>query len=264
MTRCRRFTKAFRRMLALLLGGSWLALSGLAAAAGLTNAPPASPFDAANRLTAEGKFAAGAAAYDALATGGQTSPALEYNRAQARLKAGQIGSAWAHLRLAQRLAPRDSAIRLAVEQVAPRVPGGGSSSGAGRWLGWLTLNEWAVLALAGMWIWGGLLLTSRWVPGWSARARAATWITGGCALLASALLVLAAWSQRQGMDTIVLRPDTTVRVSPLDEARTAFSLAEGAEVRRGTIHGDWLMIEEPVSRRFGWVKQSDVFLLPFR
>lgn len=224
----------------------------------------AARFEAANRLTAEGKYSEGAAAYDALAADGRTSAALEYNRAQARLKAGQFGSAWAHLALANRLNPRDSAIRLATEQLAPRVPAGVGSGVVGSWTDRLTLNEWAGLALFSVWVLAGLLFAVRFAPAWKPRLWTPLWVVCGLTVISSALLGTALWSRWQGPNAIVLRPDATVRVSPLDEARTAFSLAEGSEVRRRNSRGDWVMIEEPVSRRFGWMKRSEVQVLPFR
>lgn len=224
----------------------------------------AARFEAANRLTAEGKYSEGAAAYDALAADGRTSAALEYNRAQARLKAGQFGSAWAHLALANRLSPRDSAIRLATEQLAPRVPAGTGSGIVGSWTDRLTLNEWAGLSLVSVWVLAGLLFAVRFAPDWKSRLWTPLWAVGGLAVISSALLGAALVNRWQGPNAIVLRPDATVRVSPLDEARTAFSLAEGSELRSRDARGDWVMIEEPVSRRFGWMKRSDVQVLPFR
>lgn len=254
-----------RKLLSLMMAGLAAAAVGAAPATPSKAAALASPFEAANRLTAEGGYDEGSAAYDAIASGGRTSPALEYNRSQASLKAGQVGRAWAHLRLADRLAPRDSAIQMATEQLAPRIPGGnGSALNGVRWMGVLTLNEWAGLALVCMWIFGGLLFAVRFAAGWKDRLRTPRVVSGGVALVTSALLGLAMLSRWWGPDVVVLRPAATVRVSPLDEARTAFSLTEGSEVRSQGTRGDWVMIEEPVSRRFGWIKRSDVLVLPFR
>ena len=244
-----------------------VALQGGAMAADAGAVDAEAQFDAANQLTAQGKFSEGTAAYDELASGGRTSAALEYNRSQSLVKAGQLGRAWGHLLLAQRLSPRDSAIRLAVEQLASRVPSGQSSrNGPGRWLGFLTLNEWAALAGVVMWIWGGLLLVSlRAGDGDSGRRlRKLLWISGGAAALTALLLSAALYSRWRAPDTIVLRPETAVRVSPLDEARTAFSLPDAFEVRSRDTRDGWVMIEDPDSRRFGWVKGRDVQILPFR
>jgi len=234
-----------------------------------TSAPAPSPasgdFEAANRLTAEGRFKEGAAAYDALAAGGRTSAALEYNRAQALAKAGDIGRAWAHLRLAGRLDPRDPAVHRAVHQLAPRIPGArAEGSPALEWLHRLTLNEWAALALVGMWGWGGFLLAGLLRPAWRDRFRRLTAVAGALAVITSALTAAAAWSRWRGADVLVIRPDTQVRVSPLEEARTAFALPVGSELRHRDRRGDWLMVEEAGSGRFGWVRRADVGVLPFR
>lgn len=246
----------------------WILIAGWAAAiacaadggGGVTD-----QFEAANRLTAEGRFTDGVNAYDAMASTGNTSAALEYNRAQALLKAGQVGAAWAHLQLANRLAPRDTAIRLALDQLSPRIPGGHDTrANAVRWMGVLTLNEWAGIAMVSAWVFGALLFAHRFAAGWDQRLSTPLRVGGGVFALTTVLLGLALWNRWHGPDTIVVRPDATVRVSPLDEARTAFSLAEGSGVRRQGTRGEWVMIEEPVSRRFGWIKQVDVQVLPFR
>lgn len=222
-------------------------------------------FEAANRLAAEGKFSEGAAAYDALAQAGRTSPALEFNRAQARFKAGQSGRAWAHLLMADRLSPREGSLRLAADQMATRIPAGATSlSGSEHWIHFLTLNEWAVLALLAVWVWGILAVGGLLSPTWRIRMRTAVWISGSGAAVLTLLLSGALWSRWRTPDTVILQPDTALRVSPLDEARTAFSLQEGAEVRSRGIRGDWVLVEEPVSRRSGWVKRGEVALLPFR
>ncbi|MFO1459898.1 MAG: hypothetical protein U1G08_10855 [Verrucomicrobiota bacterium] len=222
-------------------------------------------FEAANRLAAEGKFAEGAAAYDALAIGGRTSPALEFNRAQARFKSGQPGRAWAHLLMADRLSPRDGSVRLAAEQIAARIPAGATSlSGADHWVHLLTLNEWAVLALLSVWVWGIFAVGGLLSPTWRQRTRSAIWISGSVWAVLTLLLCGAVLSRWRNPDTVVLQPDTGIRVSPLDEARTAFSLPEGAEVRSRGIRGDWVLVEEPVSRRSGWAKRGEVAVLPFR
>jgi len=153
---------------------------------------------------------------------------------------------------------------LATEQLAPRVPAGTGSGIVGSWTDRLTLNEWAGLALVSVWVLAGLLFGVRFAPNWKSRLWTPLWAAGGLAVISSALLGAALWSRWQGPNAIVLRPDATVRVSPLDEARTAFSLAEGSELRSRDARGDWVMIEEPVSRRFGWMKRSDVQVLPFR
>jgi hypothetical protein len=222
-------------------------------------------FEAANRLAAEGKFAEGAAAYDALANGGRTSPALEFNRAQAHFKSGQPGRAWAHLLTADRLSPRDGSLRMAAEQMATRIPAGATSlSGADHWIHLLTLNEWAVLTLVAVWGWGVLAVGGLLSPTWRLRTSSALWISGSLSAVLSLLLCAALWSRWRNPDTVVLRPDTAIRVSPLDEARTAFSLSEGAEVRSRGTRGDWVLVEEPVSRRSGWAKRGEVAVLPFR
>lgn len=252
----------FHRMrFGILMAIALLGIGNLGASAAPAPGSTDSP-DMANQLTAEGRYAEGAAAYDALTAGGRTSAALEYNRAQARWKLGQTGRAWAHARLAGRMDPRDPSIRRALAQIATRVPSGSDRAASAGVLHRLTLNEWAVLALAAMWVWGLLLICGLSRPVWRDRWRRTVWVAGTVAVGLSVLMLAALWSRWREPDAILLRADVPIRVSPLEEARTAFLLPEASELRSRNRRGDWVMVEEPGSGRFGWVRRDDVYVLP--
>ncbi|HAB15568.1 MAG TPA: hypothetical protein PLX89_11100 [Verrucomicrobiota bacterium] len=232
-------------------------------AAGQTNTLEAQ-FQAANQLVAQGKFAEGAEAYAKLPVGNRTSMALEYNRGLAHARSGELGRAQAHLLRAERLAPRNAAVQAALSQVSAKLPAQANNTFSGplEWTDRLTLNEWGGLALLGVWAWGVLLLLGRWRPALSAPLRGYT-IGVGCLAVIITGLTIAAWVRRAHLpDALVLRPDTVVRVSPLEEARPAFSLAEGARVRSSEAPNGWLLVEEPSTRRFGWVKADAIARLP--
>lgn len=261
MTRFFLAWRPWRALTTVLLTGFWVASAGAAT----KDAAATAGFELGSRLTAEGRHAEGAAAFDAATAGGRTSAALEFNRALALARSGDLARAWAHLRVAGRLDPRDAAIRRATYQWASRIPAGKLPDPVpASWLHRLTLNEWAALATLGMWLWGGLLLAGLRRPIWRERCRR---LTAGAAVLAlttSALLVSALWSRWRSPDLVVVHPDTQVRVSPLEEARTAFIVPAGTELRQRDVRGDWVMVEEAGSGRYGWIRRPNLVGLPFR
>ena len=57
---------------------------------------------------------------------------------------------------------------------------------------------------------------------------------------------------------MVLAADTPVRQSPLEEAKVSFAAPAAAELRVRDTKDGWLMVEDPASQRFGWLKQAQV------
>jgi len=223
-------------------------------------------FQAANAQVAAGKFAEGKAQYSQLPTGEKTSVALEYNRGVAHSRLGEVGQARAHWLLAERLAPRNPAVQNALH----RSSGPGTTPAAEpfdsplSWTDALTLNEWGALALILTWFWGAMLLLGRGKPSFAAALRGYT-LGAGLLAVVSVGLLAGAWARRARLpDAIVLRPETLVRVSPLDEARGAFSLAEGVRVRSQAARAGWFLVEDPLTRRFGWVKSEALLRLPLQ
>ena len=125
-------------------------------------------------------------------------------------------------------------------------------------LGFLRLDEWAWLALASVWLWFALLFAAKL----SARAREAVrgfaFGSGVVALGLVAALAAAAQRQFHEPDAIVLNADTPVRQSPLDEAKATFNLPAATELAVRDAKDGWLMVEEPGSQRFGWLRRTQV------
>ncbi len=86
-------------------------------------AEPAAAFEQANKLYEQGRFPAAAVAYENLLRSGQRSAAVYFNLGNACFKSGQVGKAIVNYRLAERLAPRDPAIRANLQFARGSVPG---------------------------------------------------------------------------------------------------------------------------------------------
>jgi tetratricopeptide (TPR) repeat protein len=252
---CARVVRRWLGLILLLVSGGW---SGAQAAA------PAEHFENGNTQLAKGQPAEALAAYGQIAPAA-TSAALEFNRGLAHGQLGQLGQALARLRRAERLAPRDREVDLALRQIRARITGlGWAPSPLGRLLGRLTLNEWAGLAGLSWWAWFGLLLVAR--TGSEARqlVRGYTVTFGGLAIGFGTLLGLAWWLRVQEPAVIVTQANAAVRISPLDEAKIAFTAHDGAELQLAEERPGWLRIEEPSSGRSGWVSTKFVVRVPVR
>lgn len=246
--------------LALLVGIQTQMASGASMNPGSES--PESLFQLGNRELAAGNYTNSLSWYSKVANPPRTSAALEYNRGVAWARLGEEGRAQAHWRLAERLSPRNPLVLAALRR--PTAPGGSGAEEEDllRWTDRLTLNEWGVLALIPTWLWGGLLFLRRWNPRTTVLLRGYTLGAGMIAVAAVGLLVTVELRRRLGPDALISKPQTPVRISPLDEARAAFELPAGAPLRTRTFREGWYLVEDPRTDRSGWVRANQLTRLP--
>jgi len=240
----------------------WLAGSALTAtllfAGDLTPA-----FDEASRLYEQGQYAEAATAYAKMVDGGKVSAALYFNLGNAHFKAGQLGRAVLNYRLAERLDPRDPDIRANLQTARTSVIGGAPPPTPlwRRVVSRLTLNEWALLASAALWILAGLLVAAQWRPELRLTLRRSTTLvallfltlTGGTAV---------SWRERyRKPEVIVVQPDAILHHGPLDESPSLQTLRDGQELLVLDAKNDWLQVTG-AARGIGWIKRDQVVPLP--
>jgi tetratricopeptide (TPR) repeat protein len=112
-----------------------------------------SDFDEANRLYEQGKFLEAARAYESIAASGAATAHVWFNLGNANYKAGHIGRAIAAYRMAERLTPRDTALRANLQFVRGRVYSDDRAH-VPRWrtmVRYLTLNEWTIVTATAIW-----------------------------------------------------------------------------------------------------------------
>jgi tetratricopeptide (TPR) repeat protein len=234
-----------------------LPLLAVLAAAG----DPAARFAEANRLQAEGDFAAAARAYEALAGEGLESPALHVNLGAARLRSGRRGAAIASFERALRLDPRDADARadLAAARAgdADRLAPGPERSFLAR-VAERTPDGWAAAAFAVPWaaLFAALALRRRAPPrarpGLGAAAAAAALLSaGGAALLAARA------AERREAVAIVIAPEAAVREGPEEALRPALRAREGEAVRLLEARGDARRVRL-ASGYEGWMSGRDL------
>ena len=215
-------------------------------------------FDGANKLYEQGKYAEAATAYEQLAKTGRISEALFFNWGNALFKGGKIGQAIAAYRQAEGLAPRDPDVRANLQFARNQVQGSTLKPDAiSLWLGRLSLNEWAWLAAGSLWSWLLLLAATQLRPALKSVLKSYVVALAILTAVAAALCGTDFYLSRVVAKAIVIAPETTARLAPLDESQTAFLLHDGAEVLVLDQKDQWLQVQVD-SRRTGWVHAEAV------
>lgn len=215
-------------------------------------------FETANRLYEEKKFVEAAAVYETILDAGQASPAIYFNLGNARFKASQTGRAILAYRHAAQFNPRDPDVRANLQFARNQVEG--PTLRPTRWqrtFGSLSLNEWAYLSVAGLWLTFLLLALGQWKPALKSTLRATTLATGGATLLVALCLIVSLSTSDNAKTVVVTAKDVVVRNGPLEESQSAFGANDGAELRILDRKDDWLQVTDG-TRRSGWLKSSQV------
>ena len=222
----------------------------------------ASDFSAANRLYAEGKFSDAAGAYEKILQTGAQSPALLFNYANAEFKAGNLGMAIAAYRQAGRLSPHDAEIRANLQFVRNQVQGSTvRESRRESWLGQLTLNEWTLLAAGSFWL-AFLLPAARQLrPALGVKLKNATSLLAILTLLFGVALAMQVVEHFSKQTAVVISPEVTARSGPFDEAQSAFTARDGAELAVMDRHGDWVQVSDGAGK-IGWLAVKQIEILP--
>jgi tetratricopeptide (TPR) repeat protein len=227
----------------------------------LRAADAAANFDHANHLYEEGKFRESAGAYSNLVATGTVSPALYFNLGNALFKSGQVGEAIAAYRQAERLAPRDPDLRANLEFARRQVSGPTLHDGwLQRQMAALTTNEWTLLAVVPVWAWFGLMIAPRLKPAWKPSLRGAKLATGLAALLTCGALGLVLQRRLDERTVIVTERNTVVRYGPFAESQSAFTAADGAELRVTDKKDDWFQVSDN-AKSIGWIKTNAAVVL---
>ncbi|MDE3066944.1 MAG: hypothetical protein KGJ60_05260 [Verrucomicrobiota bacterium] len=242
-----------------LRGLRWLLLLALFFRAGTVFAADVqAQFDAANKLYAEGKFAAAAAAYEKIVRSGAVSAALYFNDGDAELKAGHLGRAIAAYRRAALLAPRDAETRANLAFARSQVEGPTlRESHWENWLGQLTLNEWTTLTMVAFWLTFALLVLGQIRPALKPSLRAGARGAAVVTIFLGACLGWEAARQLSIKTAVVVAPKAVARSGPFDEAQQAFAVHDGAELVVRDERNGWLQVGDGATH-IGWLPRDQV------
>jgi tetratricopeptide (TPR) repeat protein len=237
-------------------------LLALLCAGNLFAADVTADFSAANRLYAEGKFADAAAGYEKILQTGKQSPALLFNYANAEFKSGHLGLAIAAYRRAAQLSPRNDEIRANLAFVRNQVQG--ATVREIRWQTWLdalTLNEGALLTAVLFWATLGLFAARQIRPALVPKLKTATRIFSVLTIFSASALGLQAAEHFSSATAVVISAEATARSGPFDEAQSAFTVHDGAELPVLDRHGDWIQAANGAGQT-GWLPVKQVEILP--
>ena len=219
-------------------------------------------FSQANKLYAEGKFAAAAESYQKIIQAGAVSPALLFNAGSAEFKAGHLGRAIAAYRRAEALTPRDPELRANLAFVRNQVQG--VTRRETRWQDWvgsLSLNEGTLLTAGLFWTALGLLIAAQLRPALGPRLRSPVRLTVALTLLSATVLALQAANHFNSAVAVVTAAEAVARSGPFEEAQHVFPLHDGAELRVLDRHEDWVEVTNGAGK-YGWLPLKQVAVLP--
>ena len=244
------------------LGGYLVFLLALLFAGNLFATDLSSDFSAANRFYAQGKFPEAARAYETILQTGAQSPALQFNYGNAEFKSGHLGKAIAAYRHAAQLAPRDAEIRANLQFVGNQVQGATlRESRWQNWLGVLTLNEGTILTAVLFWLTFALFIARQIRPALVPKLNNATWIFLALTIFSATVLAWQATNRFSKASAVVVADNVTARSGPFDEAQSAFTARDGAELSVLDRRDDWVQVAD-VAGKIGWLPVKQVEILP--
>jgi hypothetical protein len=208
-------------------------------------APGQSQTPSAEALFEAGALRVAADSFAARAAREPRDPAHWYNLGATLYRAGADGKATVAWTRAARLAPRDPAIRRALQLLPPPDPGTEQMLR----VGWATPAEWGFIAATG---WVILWLTVA-VGG---RRRPVIALLGAVAIGAS-LLGATEWRRRDRPVAVVIADAAPVRAAPYGGASAAATVQAGGALLAGRDYGPWVEVHRSDGIH-GWVLGAEI------
>lgn len=239
-----------------------LLLVTLAFAGNIFAADVAADFSAANKFYAQGKFPEAAKAYEAILQSGTTSPTLLFNYGNAEFKSGHLGKAIAAYQRATQLSPRDTELRANLAFVRNQVQG--VTLRESRWQNWvsvLTLNEGAMVTAVLFWLICTLLSARQIRPALVPKLKKATWIFATLTVFSATMLGLQAANHFSSASAVVVADNVTARSGPFEDAQSAFTARDGAELSVLDQRDGWVQVANNAGKS-GWLSTKLVSVLP--
>jgi hypothetical protein len=173
-----------------------------------------------------------------------------------------LGNAIAAYRRAAQLSPRDDEIRANLAFVRKQVQGSNvRESRWQRWAGALTLNEGAMLTATLFWLTLALLVARQIRPALIPRLKSTTRIFAALTIFSASVLGLQAANHFSEATAVVTSAEAIARSGPFDEAQSAFTAHDGAELSVLDSHADWIQVADG-SGKTGWLPVKQVKILP--
>jgi len=242
--------------------GILVLLFALVCAGNLFAADATSDFTAANRFYAQGKFPEAAKAYETILQSGAISPAVLFNYGNAEFKSGHLGKAIAAYQHAGQLSPRDAELRANLAFARNQVQG--VTLHESRWQSWvgaLTLNEGAMLTAVLFWLTFALLIARQLRPALAPKLKTATRTFVVLTIFSGIVLSLQAANHFSNASAVVVADNVIGRSGPFDDAQSAFTARDGAELSVLSRREGWVQVADATGKT-GWLPAKQVEVLP--
>lgn len=239
-------------LLMLAVVGACLVGNLLASPAVDGDADPAAIFHASSQAYADERYQAAIEGYASILFAGYAAAEVQYNLANAHLKAGHAGEGILYLNRAWLDAPGDPEIRASLDAAAdffelarPLTPMGTFQR--------LSPGQWRTTAITAYWIGCSLVAATGFL-----RRRRVSFAGAGGTLLVVGLCVVGyeSWSHGPGARAAVALEEVTARFAPGDRAIEQFTAKSGEIVQAIARHGTWTKIDRRGDR--GWVRSESV------
>ena len=211
-------------------------------------------YTAANEAYSRGDYQRAITLYEEVLAAVGYSPHLLYNLGNSYARAGETGRAVLAYERGLRLAPDDADLQGSLQLLRRDKGLFADPPQSWRAVELLSLERWALLALA------SLVIMALWhlLALWSPRLRRGRLPASLCALLVIALAVTAAAVRHQSYNpSVVIAADARLLLSPFPSSTSLGRLQEGRLVRVEKAHGDYLYVAEESGRR-GWMDRRQL------
>lgn len=209
----------------------------------------------ANNAYHEGNFSVAASLYEQLITENGYSAALLYNLANTYAQNGETGKAIVSYQRAKLLDPGDPDIQGNLEAVNKKAGLFDKESPfLNKLTNLLTFNQWCIFSLGCFTIFVAASAGALFLPGWKGLSKTAAPIA---LILAVISLFPALASYHPYTSGVIVKPETTLLISPHDKAAANGSLREGRLVNLVKEYKNFCYIEDS-SGRTGWVNKQAV------
>ena len=129
-----------------------------------------------------------------------------------------------------------------------------------RFLRLLSLNELAVFTAIALWAWFAMLGLVELRPAWKPALSGYTALAGITLIIFGVWLGAATALTAQNKTAVVVVSETAVRLGPLEESQSSFTLRDGAEVQVLASRPGWVRIRTN-NAKSGWLPDSAVQII---
>jgi uncharacterized protein YgiM (DUF1202 family) len=128
-------------------------------------------------------------------------------------------------------------------------------------MGTLTLNEGAMLTVVLFWLTFALLIARQLLPALVPKLKTATRIFAVLTIISATILGLQSANHFTNASAVVVADNVTARSGPFDDAQSAFTARDGAELSVLSRRADWVQVADGTGKS-GWLPAKQVEVLP--